>query len=63
VRGSTFINPLMTQWRKQYNTMYPNVTFNYRSIGSGGGIQQFLAKTVNFGASDPPLAEDPEAVS
>ena len=43
--GSTFINPLMSLWSKQYNTMYPNVTINYQSIGSGGGIQQFLAKT------------------
>ena len=56
--GSTFINPLMSQWSKQYNTMYPNVTINYQSIGSGGGIQQFLAKTVNFGASDAPLTDD-----
>ena len=38
--------------------MYPNVTINYQSIGSGGGIQQFLAKTVNFGASDAPLTDD-----
>lgn len=56
--GSTFINPLMSRWSKQYNAMYPAVTINYQSIGSGGGIQQFLARTVNFGASDAPLTDD-----
>jgi ABC-type phosphate transport system substrate-binding protein len=29
----------MSQWSKQYNTLYPNVAVNYQSIGSGGGIQ------------------------
>jgi phosphate transport system substrate-binding protein len=56
--GSTFINPLMSKWSKEYNTLHSNVTINYQSIGSGGGIQQFLAKTISFGASDAPLNDD-----
>lgn len=56
--GSTFVNPLMSKWSKEYNTLHPNVKINYQSIGSGGGRQQFLAKTVAFGASDAPLTEE-----
>lgn len=56
--GSTFINPLMSKWSKEYHTLHPNVQINYQSIGSGGGRQQFLAKTVAFGASDAPLTDE-----
>jgi phosphate transport system substrate-binding protein len=56
--GSTFVNPLMSKWSKEYNTLHPNVKINYQSIGSGGGRQQFLAKTVAFGASDAPLTDE-----
>lgn len=56
--GSTFVNPLMSKWSKEYNTLHPDVKINYQSIGSGGGRQQFLAKTVAFGASDAPLTDD-----
>lgn len=56
--GSTFINPLMSKWSKEYHTLHPSVQINYQSIGSGGGRQQFLAKTVAFGASDAPLTDD-----
>lgn len=56
--GSTFVNPLMSKWSKEYHTLHPNVEINYQSIGSGGGRQQFLAKTVAFGASDAPLTDD-----
>lgn len=56
--GSTFVNPLMSKWSKEYHTLHPNVQINYQSIGSGGGRQQFLAKTVAFGASDAPLTEE-----
>jgi phosphate transport system substrate-binding protein len=55
--GSTFVNPIMSKWTQQYNTLYPGVKINYQSIGSGGGRQQFLAKTVDFGASDAPLSD------
>lgn len=56
--GSTFVNPLMSKWSKEYNTLHPDIKINYQSIGSGGGRQQFLAKTVAFGASDAPLTDD-----
>ncbi len=56
--GSTFVNPLMSKWSKEYHTLHPNVQINYQSIGSGGGRQQFLAKTVAFGASDAPLTDE-----
>lgn len=56
--GSTFVNPLMSKWSKEYHTLHPNIQVNYQSIGSGGGRQQFLAKTVAFGASDAPLTEE-----
>ena len=55
--GSTFVNPIMSKWTKDYNTLYPDVKINYQSIGSGGGRQQFIAKTVDFGASDAPLSD------
>lgn len=56
--GSTFVNPLMSKWSKEYHTLHSNIQINYQSIGSGGGRQQFLAKTVAFGASDAPLTDE-----
>jgi phosphate transport system substrate-binding protein len=56
--GSTFVNPLMSKWSKEYHTLHPNIQINYQSIGSGGGRQQFLSKTVAFGASDAPLTDE-----
>lgn len=56
--GSTFVNPLMSKWSKEYHTLHPGIEVNYQSIGSGGGRQQFLAKTVAFGASDAPLTDE-----
>ena len=53
--GSTFVFPLLDTWRVAYQKDHPNVSINYQSIGSGGGIKKFNAKTVDFGASDAPL--------
>ncbi len=53
--GSTFVNPFFSQAFSQYSKDHPNVRVNYQSIGSGGGIKQFTAKTVDFGASDVPM--------
>jgi len=53
--GSTFVFPLLNTWRVAYQKDHPNVNINYQSIGSGGGVKQFTAKTVDFGASDVPL--------
>jgi len=52
--GATFPYPIYSQWAYQYNQI-TGVKINYQSIGSGGGIAQIKAKTVDFGASDAPL--------
>jgi len=52
--GSTLVAPLMAQWQGPYSTAH-GVTVAYSAIGSGGGIQQMTARTVDFGASDAPL--------
>jgi phosphate transport system substrate-binding protein len=54
--GSTFDQPFFTKAFYAYNQQNSGVTVNYASIGSGGGIQQFQATTVNFGASDVPMS-------
>jgi len=53
--GATFPFPILDTWRVEYQKIKPNVNINYQSIGSGGGVKQFTAKTVDFGASDAPL--------
>src|SRR6202167_909040 len=55
--GSTFVYPVMTRWIQDFSHAHPNVRVNYQSIGSGGGIQQVRAKTVDFGASDAALSD------
>src|SRR4030042_4146934 len=52
--GATFPYPLYSQWTHKYHEL-TKVKVNYQSIGSGGGIAQIKAKTVDFGASDEPL--------
>jgi phosphate transport system substrate-binding protein len=52
--GATFPYPVYSKWADAYNKE-TGVRFNYQSIGSGGGIKQIKAKTVDFGASDAPL--------
>ncbi len=54
--GSTFDYPFFSKAFYVYNQKNPDVTVNYQSIGSGGGIQQFTAKTVDFGATDVPMS-------
>jgi phosphate transport system substrate-binding protein len=53
--GSTFDFPFFSSAFYQYKSDHPDISVNYQSIGSGGGIQQFTARTVDFGASDVPL--------
>jgi phosphate transport system substrate-binding protein len=55
--GATFPFPLIDVWRVEYQKVKPNVSINYQSIGSGGGVKQFTEKTVDFGASDAPLSK------
>jgi phosphate transport system substrate-binding protein len=52
--GATFPYPVYAKWAEAYKAS-ANVALNYQSIGSGGGIKQIRAKTVDFGASDMPL--------
>lgn len=59
--GATFPYPIYAKWAESYKAATGN-GLNYQSIGSGAGIKQIKAKTVDFGASDMPLkAEDLEA--
>ncbi|HEV3206893.1 MAG TPA: phosphate ABC transporter substrate-binding protein PstS [Terriglobales bacterium] len=56
--GATFPNPMYQKWFSEYHKVHPDVQFNYQSIGSGGGIRQVLAQTVDFGASDGPMTDE-----
>ena len=55
--GSTLVAPLVSQWQPEYDKK-TEVAVTYGAIGSGGGIAQITARTVDFGASDAPLTED-----
>jgi len=55
--GATFPYPIYSKWFYEYNKS-AGVAINYQSIGSGGGIQQLTAGTVDFGASDAPMTDD-----
>jgi len=52
--GASFPAPVYAKWAEAYQKA-TSVKMNYQSIGSGGGIKQIIAKTVDFGASDMPL--------
>jgi len=60
--GSTFVYPVLSAWAADYQKQ-GGVAINYQSIGSGGGIAQVKAGTVDFGATDQPLASDDLAQS
>jgi len=55
--GATFPYPIYAKWAEAYNKS-TGIKFNYQSIGSSGGVRQITNKTVNFGASDAPVAGD-----
>jgi len=56
--GASFPYPLYTKWFTEYQKSHTDVQINYQSIGSGGGVKQFLERTVDFGASDAPMTEE-----
>jgi phosphate transport system substrate-binding protein len=56
--GATFPYPIYSKWFDVYHNAHPGVQINYQSIGSGGGIRQLLAGTVDFGASDGPMSDE-----
>ncbi len=53
--GATFPYPMYSKWFDEYHKKFPNLQFNYQSIGSGGGIKQVTEGTVDFGATDGPM--------
>jgi phosphate transport system substrate-binding protein len=55
--GASFPAPLYSKWAADYNKA-TGVRINYQSVGSGAGLRQIEAKTVDFGASDAPLKDD-----
>ena len=55
--GATFPAPVYAKWADAYNKV-TGARINYQSVGSGAGIRQIKAKTVDFGASDMPLKDD-----
>src|ERR1700687_5198123 len=59
--GATFPAPFYQKAFFDYSAKYPAVTVNYQPVGSGGGIQQFIKKTVDFGASDVPMGDADQA--
>lgn len=56
--GATFPYPIYSKWFNEYHKAHPDVQINYQSIGSGGGIRQVTAGTVDFGASDGPMNDE-----
>src|SRR3989338_2721525 len=56
--GATFPYPLYSKWFYEYTKVDESVNFNYQSIGSGGGIKQIMAQTVDFGATDGALTDE-----
>ena len=55
--GATFPNPMYSKWFSEYHKVHSEVQVNYQPIGSGGGIRQVTAGTVDFGASDMPMTD------
>jgi phosphate transport system substrate-binding protein len=56
--GASFPAPLYQRWFSEFNKKYPNIQISYQSVGSGAGVKQFIAGTVDFGASDTGMKED-----
>ncbi len=56
--GATFPNPIYSKWFDVYKQKHPNIQINYQSLGSGAGIRQVIAGTVDFGASDGPMKDE-----
>ena len=56
--GATFPAPLYERYAREVRKKYPDLKVNYQAIGSGGGIRQTIAGTVDFGASDAAMKDD-----
>ena len=56
--GATFPNPIYQKWFTEYSAAHSGVQINYQSLGSGAGIRQVIAGTVDYGASDGPMTDE-----
>jgi len=56
--GATFPYPMYSKWFNEYHNLHSDIQINYQSIGSGGGIRQVTAGTVDFGATDGPMTDE-----
>ncbi len=56
--GATFPEPIYSKWFDEFHKERPTDVINYQSVGSGGGIGQFMQGNVDFGASDGPLSDE-----
>ena len=56
--GASFPYILYSKWLSEYRRIDPSVAINYQSIGSGGGIRQFLSGTLDFGGTDVPVSKE-----
>jgi phosphate transport system substrate-binding protein len=56
--GSTFAQPLYEKYSQEIRKAYPDLKINYQGIGSGGGIKQTIARTVDFGGSDAAMTDE-----
>ncbi len=56
--GASFPYILYSKWLSEYRKVDPLVAINYQSIGSGGGVRQFVAGTLDFGGTDVPVPEE-----
>src|SRR5262245_13760491 len=56
--GATFPFPLYSRWFDEYHKIHDDVSIEYQSIGSGGGIRQVIEGTVDFGATDGPMTDE-----
>jgi phosphate transport system substrate-binding protein len=61
--GATFPNPIYSKWFSEYSASHNGVQINYQPIGSGAGIRQVTAGTVDFGATDGPMTDEQLAAS
>jgi phosphate transport system substrate-binding protein len=61
--GATFPAPIYTKWFDVYHSMKNGAQINYQPVGSGAGIRQLQAGTVDFGASDGPMSDEQLAAS
>lgn len=56
--GASFPYILYSKWLSEYRSVDPSVAINYQSIGSGGGIRQFITGTLDFGGTDVPVSKE-----